>query len=188
MSSPLGHSLVGYIVGVYESKAIGVKNFKTLLCYVLVANAPDLDFLPGLLRGRPNLFHHGISHSLGAALLFSLFLTVVLKYLGNKNTGKNFLTLFVLYASHILLDYLTVDERPPFGIPAFWPLSHRFILFPYPLLPPVRHSELIQATIGQFLDAVFSIHNLYVLSVEFGVMTLIMVVLLVLRGHWSRAR
>lgn len=37
-----------------------------------MANAPDLDFVHGFLIDRPNLFHLGISHSLGAAVLFSI--------------------------------------------------------------------------------------------------------------------
>ena len=35
-----------------------------------------------------------------------------------------------------------------------------------PLLPPVMHSVLDDATIGQFLADVFSKHNLYVIGLE----------------------
>jgi hypothetical protein len=33
----------------------------------VVANLPDLDILPGLLRGNPLAFHHQETHSLAAA-------------------------------------------------------------------------------------------------------------------------
>ena len=72
MSSPFGHSIAGYIVDAFEPKTLKVHSVKRLFLYVFMANIPDLDFIPGFLMGRPNLLHHGISHSLGAAVLFSI--------------------------------------------------------------------------------------------------------------------
>ena len=43
-----------------------------VLLFVLFANAPDLDFVPGILLGDPGAYHHGISHSLGFALMVAV--------------------------------------------------------------------------------------------------------------------
>lgn len=183
MSSPFGHSLAGYIITAYESKTLRVQNVKTLMFYLFVANAPDLDFVPGIIMGKPNLFHHGISHSLGAAVLCSCLIAAVLKYKGSKNLKKGFLLCFSLYCSHLFLDYISIDGRPPFGIPLFWPLSHDYFILPNPILPPIMHSELDHATIGQFLDGVFSFHNLYVAFLEFFIMTPFILIVWVFSLH-----
>jgi len=51
---PFGHSLAGYIVSAYKSKTFRLNNVKILALYVFIANAPDLDFIPGILIGKPN--------------------------------------------------------------------------------------------------------------------------------------
>lgn len=146
--------------------------------YLFVANAPDLDFVPGIIMGKPNLFHHGISHSLGAAVLSSCLLAAILNYKGIKNLKKGFLLCFGLYCSHLFLDYISVDARPPVGIPLFWPLNQEYFIFPHPILPPITHSELDHATIGQFLEGVFSIHNLYVVLLEMAITVSFILILL----------
>jgi len=65
MSSPFGHFLVGYITVGYKSRTLRVQNLKELGLYCFIANAADLDFIPGIFLGKPYLFHHGISHSIG---------------------------------------------------------------------------------------------------------------------------
>ena len=176
MSSPFGHSLAGYLVSVYESKSLRVKNVKKLLFYFFIANVPDLDFIPGILMGTPNLFHHGISHSLGAGILFSCVLAAILSK-KSDNFKKEFLICFGLYGSHIFLDYLSVDGRPPLGIPIFWPLSNEYFIFPCSLFPSIKHSELDYATIAEFLNDAFSIHNFYVFLVELTIYIPIIIIL-----------
>ncbi len=166
MSSPFGHSLAGYLVVAFSSKAVVVNNFRVLLLCAFVANAPDLDFIPGMVIGKPNLFHHGISHSLGAGILLAFLLSVVMKGKGGKSIRKRFLLFFSLYCSHLLLDYVSQDGRAPIGIPLFWPFSQKYYIAPYPILPPIMHAPLDNATIDQFLSEVFSAHNLYVVFFE----------------------
>jgi len=179
MSSPFGHSIAGYIVAAYESKTLKVHSAKKLFLYMFLANAPDLDFIPGFLMGRPNLFHHGISHSLGAALLFSIVAAFLMSR-KESNYAKSFLICLSLYGSHLFLDYISMDGRPPFGIPIFWPLNNEYFIFPYPILPPIMHSSLDHATIGQFLDGLFSLHNLYVVFRELAVFIPILLILILL--------
>lgn len=177
MSSPFGHSFAGYLVFVYESKSLRVKNVKKLFFYLLIANAPDLDFIPGILIGTPNLFHHGISHSLGAGILFTCFLAAILKYERSKYLNRDFFICFGLYCFHLLLDYLSVDGRPPLGIPLFWPLSHEHLIFPHPIFPPIMHSELDHATMAEFLKGIFSTHNFCVILIELTVFTTMLFIL-----------
>ena len=63
-----------------KSKTLKPQNVKLLFFYIFIANAPDLDFLPGLIIGKPNLYHHGISHSLGIGILFSLILAFIIVF------------------------------------------------------------------------------------------------------------
>jgi len=182
MSSPFGHSIPGYLLAAYESKTIKVHHTSRILFYVFLANAPDLDIVPGALVGMPNLFHHGISHSLGAGVLFSLIVTFLI---GRKENlyKRLFVICFSLYCSHLFLDYVSVDGRPPIGIPLFWPLSNEYFIFPYPILPPIMHSRLDHATIGQFLDDLFSIHNLLVVLIELAAVSPFLLIFMVIKRY-----
>ncbi|MDM8541041.1 metal-dependent hydrolase [Desulfococcaceae bacterium HSG9] len=167
MSSPIGHSLSGWVIASYRSrslKPVNIKNLQRLALYIFIANAPDLDFIPGALMGTPNLYHHGISHSLGTGLIFALVLALILTWKDKALFGREFVFMFVIFSSHLVLDLLSVDGRPPMGIPLFWPLSNQYFMIP--ILPPVMHSVLDHATIIQFLADVFSLHNLYVVGLE----------------------
>lgn len=132
--------------------------------YIFLANAPDLDFIPGALMGTPNLYHHGISHSVGFGFLFALIAGLLIHLKSGKRFWREFFFMFSLYGSHLILDLLSMDGRPPFGIPILWPFSDRYFMIP--VLPPVKHSVLDDATLGQFLADVFSKHNLYVIGLE----------------------
>ena len=185
MSSPIGHSLAGYVIHTIRFRTFKPEGHRSLLLYIFMANAPDMDIIPGALMGKPNLFHHGISHSLGAGVLFSF---VAAFLIGRKRNHyvRDFLICFGLYCSHLLLDYISADGRPPFGIPLFWPLSNEYFIFPYPVLPPIMHSGLDHATISQFLHGLFSIHNLCVVSLESAAMIPFLVIFLLVRMHRNR--
>lgn len=181
MSSPFGHSLAGYVISSYKFKTLKPQNVKLLFFYIFIANTPDLDFLPGLIIGKLNLYHHGISHSLGAAILISFVLAFFINWKHHKHIRSDFLLFLSLYCSHLLLDYLCFDSRPPLGIPLFWPLSNKYYIFP--LLPGVRHSALDHATIEEFLEGIFSSHNLYVIFLEFIMMIPFILLLLLLKRY-----
>jgi LexA-binding, inner membrane-associated putative hydrolase len=164
MSSPIGHSLAGYVIYAIHFKTLRPENYRNLLIFIFIANAPDLDFLPGILIGKPNLYHHGISHSLGTAVIFSLFSSFIFQADHCKSSFKTFYVYLSLYASHLILDLLCLDGRPPSGIPIFWPLISNY--FTIPILPPITHSHIDHATIRQFLSDALSLHNLYVIFLE----------------------
>jgi inner membrane protein len=178
LSSPIGHSLAGYLIYIFTSDQDrhrsqgGISPLKRLkpthlgmfLAFVVIANMPDLDFLPGLFINEPNRYHHGISHSLGAAVLISGMIALLCKAAPFRTFGVTFVSAMALYSSHLALDMLCLDARPPLGIPLFWPISNNYLQVP--VLPPVRHALLDHASIGKFIADAFSIHNLMVVLTE----------------------
>jgi len=68
MPLPIGHALAGVVLQQVRPGFFFTNRWRDALFFMLLANLPDADFLPGLLCGRPNLYHHGAFHSLGAAL------------------------------------------------------------------------------------------------------------------------
>ena len=98
---------MGYIVYRATAGQVGVHQWQPLALYLFAANAPDLDFIPGFLIGDPNRYHHGVSHSIGFAVLFALAFSLVLVLVKRGSIGRNFGTFFALYCSHIGLDYLS---------------------------------------------------------------------------------
>jgi len=164
MSSPIGHSLAGVIIAGYRDQTLRRQKIGFLFLCAFIANAPDLDFIPGILVGQPNLYHHGISHSLGAAVFFSVLLAVAAIRWSTKTFLYNFFFIFALYGSHLFLDLISYDGRPPFGIPLFWPLLDKYFMFP--LLPSFQHSPFTHAGIGEFIHGILTLHNVYVIGLE----------------------
>ena len=143
MATPIGHALVGgifYFTG-NRSQTVDVP---LLLVYAFFANAPDLDFLPGILMGDPGAFHHGITHSLGFGVLFAAVAATILAVTWQRFANYGLLKLalmgFLLYASHLLVDFFTLDDSVPYGMPLFWPLSNHYAHAPIYIIPNVLHS------------------------------------------------
>ncbi len=169
MSTPLGHSLAGYVIALFTCNAKITKSVSQVLLLIFIANFPDLDILPGIIVGKPNLFHHGISHSIGAAIILCSILTIIL-YIKNKQVSKKQIGVyFGLYSSHLVLDYLSKDGRPPAGIPVLWPFSQDYYISSYQIFPGVKHSNLDNATVSQFIGDIFSVHNFQLCLIESAV-------------------
>ena len=183
LSSPIGHSLAGYAVYAFKYRTLRLKDAKLVLLTLLAANLPDLDFLPGLLVGTPNVYHHGISHSLGAAVVCSAGLALIARRIGFRSFKGFFLFFLALYGSHLLLDYISIDEKYPLGIPLLWPLTDARYLLPHPILPPIHHALRDHASLSQFVDDVFSLHNVFAMLLEAAILLPIAGVIAVVRGN-----
>jgi len=164
MSTPLGHSLLGLIAGQLVTPAPNQPHRHWLLFCVIAGNAADLDFLPGLLTGDLNRYHHQASHSIVAALLAGVLVWRLLAGRSDQASRAGLMTTLA-YGSHLLADYVTADYRPPLGIPLFWPFSPDYFLSPYILLDGVKHGVPGDSSLTSLLQAL-SWHNLQLLLLE----------------------
>jgi len=162
MPLPVGHSLAGYLIYLGAERETTRGRWKIILLYLFCANLPDLDFLPGLLVGLPNRYHHGISHSLGLAILVGLVVVLYRLWRGNRGLLRAFGITFGLYFTHVLLDCLSVDTSPPIGVQLLWPLSSRYVISPVLIFPPVHKAD----TSGAFLGSLIHLGNLKLIGVE----------------------
>ncbi len=147
MCSPVGHSLAGYALYLAcnkNCKLIG--NWNKIILYISAANAPDLDFIPGIFLGDANRFHHGISHTLGFSLLFALCMYMIPRF----RAIKYFAIFFSLYFGHVVIDFLTADSSTPFGVMLFWPFTQRYFISSFSLFSDIHHL---------FLSDLFDLHN-----------------------------
>ena len=169
MSTPLGHFLAGVAVGVILSPRRDPR--RAAIVGGLVAVAPDLDFIPGLLVGDPSRFHHAATHSFAAAAL-AAGLASMLAVPRLRWTGL----VFAAYCTHLALDYLTVDDSEPRGIPLLWPLLTTTYVAPNPPLDRVLHSNM----------PLFGAHNIQVAARELLVLLPLVLIVAVWRARSIR--
>jgi inner membrane protein len=166
MATPIGHALAGYMVYEAFTPDRETNQFKVMFFCMLMAMAADLDFVPGIVLGRPNLYHQGISHSVIFGVIASIIVAGVIPLQGNR-----FSTVFKLgalsYLSHLLIDVFAPDGRPPYGLPLFWPITSQYFISHVSLFLGVRHSGLTEASTSQWLMGVFSIYNIRAVAIEF---------------------
>jgi membrane-bound metal-dependent hydrolase YbcI (DUF457 family) len=121
------HATVGYLV--YEAvRPAGRHRPGLLLAAVGLANAPDLDFVPGLVLGAPGAFHRGLTHTMAAVVVVMLVAGAVGWWRNPLGKGAWWWAGFAAaaYAGHLLVDFVTVDAVAPYGARFLWPLSDRF--------------------------------------------------------------
>jgi len=169
MCSPVGHSLAGYAF--YQAcggKGKLARNWWKIVLYIFAANAPDLDFLPGIFVGDANRFHHGISHTLGFSLLFALCMYMIPRF----RTKKDFAIFFSLYFGHVVIDFLTADSSTPFGVMFFWPFTQKYFISSFSLFSDIHHL---------FLSDLFDLHNIRAMVWETALFLSIVVLLIFIR-------
>ncbi len=160
MASPVGHLLAGQIAYRAVGTAAGVRDRGLAWLCALAAIAPDLDFIPGILLGRPALYHQGASHSFLSALIVSIVLTAFFHRRARRFLVIAWLAIFSAYVSHLGLDLLGPDRRPPYGIPLFWPWSAETYLSPVQVFPGVHHATRTGVVTGEWLARTLSARNL----------------------------
>ena len=171
MATPLGHGLAGYLV--YRSVARSHKGDSTLLLSVCVclAISPDLDFLPGIFFGQPALYHQGVTHSLIFAGAVGLIATLLYK-IYVKDAGSLFgkWSLFSMaYVSHLFLDLFGPDNRPPYGIPLFWPFSEATYLSPVQIFWGVHHAKSTSTSTTEWVTGMVDLYNVGAIGIEVAV-------------------
>jgi hypothetical protein len=142
--SPIGHALGGVAAG---WAAVPRRNWEAAAILAAAAIAPDLDLLVG--------DHRGISHSLGAACAAGLIAWILTR---RARWGG---AIALAWASHVLLDWLSNDTRPPLGLMALWPLTHDYYKASIEVFPAVSR---------RYGTARFWIYNARAAAVEIAVL------------------
>jgi membrane-bound metal-dependent hydrolase YbcI (DUF457 family) len=133
MALPIAHAAAGYLVARAarrpgSDRSIGA-GWRAAI-FMFIGNLPDLDFLIGFAVGRPGLVHRGFSHTLLAAVFFGIAAGAFVSRRGRERFVPAALAFGAAYGSHILLDWLTVDTRPPIGGQFLWPFSDGYMIAP----------------------------------------------------------
>lgn len=178
MPSPVGHCLAGYIIYRVTTKSVGISRWRSIAVYLLAANAPDFDFIPGLLAGDLSLFHHGPSHSIGFSILFG-----VLSSLFFSRRLQAFFAGFSLYLSHVLADYLVQDPSLPQGVPLLWPLDSDYYMAPFAFFRSfdyLTNSSEPRLIMSAFLTS----HNLLTVATEVLILSPLLILVALLKNRF----
>jgi membrane-bound metal-dependent hydrolase YbcI (DUF457 family) len=165
MPSPVGHALGGIAAGwaLIPRDARRRDPVRAAAVVAAFAVAPDLDLLVHA--------HRGPAHSLGAALLAGLTAAVVAH---NPRWG---IAAAAAWSSHVLLDWLGTDTRPPFGLMALWPVSRAYFDSALHLFPAISR---------RYWLAEFWFYNVKALAVELCVMVPVTWLVMTLSRRWER--
>jgi membrane-bound metal-dependent hydrolase YbcI (DUF457 family) len=152
MSSPVGHFLGGISAAWAVDLIPGDRaarsapeaatfyrragNGLTMLCGLL-AVAPDLDLL---LHD-----HRTVTHSVTAVLVVAAVSALVAKCVGKRAVARTALMCAGAYGTHLLLDWLAVDNSVPCGIQMLWPISRRWYISSWDIFPGTERRHILGA-------------------------------------------
>jgi membrane-bound metal-dependent hydrolase YbcI (DUF457 family) len=154
--SPVGHALGAIVAG---WGVVPRREMTGAAILAAVAVAPDLDLLfPAT--------HRGPSHSIGAVVLAGLLVwsavaATPLGRTGRRDAARWAAAAALAWGSHILLDWLSNDTRPPLGVMALWPFTHDYYKASIEIFPPVSR---------RYWESRFWIYNLKAAVVELLIM------------------
>lgn len=133
------------------------RNVKAAAVLAAAALAPDLDLLIG--------DHRGISHSFGAAVAAGVVAAALWSVFVPSARGRDTLRVAVCvtlaWASHVVLDWLSNDTRPPIGVMALWPFTSEYFKSSIEIFPPVSR---------RWGDTRFWSHNVWAAFVELALL------------------
>lgn len=143
MPTPVAHVLAGACVAALAARRLpAARALPVAAALVLAANLPDLDYL-ALVRGRAAMerFHQSVFHSIGFVATATLPLALLLRR--RLGISRAWLLLAAAGLTHLLLDLMVVDLKPPVGFPFFWPLSDERFHAPFTIFPGIDRSSLL---------------------------------------------
>ncbi len=174
MASPIGHSLCGYAIHSAIKKKI---NWKELIGFIVITNLADIDYLFGFLIGEPNKYHHQFAHSFFISLIIAVCFAVYYKFKRCQQTLKNFGIVFLLYGSHIIVDYFTRDTSPSYGEQILWPFSKDYFISSISIFRDIHKA----GTSSEFFLSLCSYHNLWTVLIEVLIFTALIILVKSLR-------
>ncbi|MBE9076843.1 metal-dependent hydrolase [Romeria aff. gracilis LEGE 07310] len=131
MPSPIAHSTTGYAIAAFLRTVTRGRLSVSPGYAILIANAPDLDFVLQILTGER--YHRTFTHSLTLAIAIAASFA----YVTRKDAFKSIFWLtLTIYGSHLGLDMLSQGGQ---GIQLFWPWLTTDIISPIAVFPSVRH-------------------------------------------------
>jgi inner membrane protein len=165
MSSPVAHCLLGLSVARLGRPRRQAHVVAWYAFGALAGEAADLDFIPGLLAGNINQFHHDASHSIVAAFLFGLLMSGLLWPLW-RAPARIFVVGSLGYLTHVVLDlFCAIPGVTTPGLPLFWPFSDAHWKAGWQPFLGIHHGAPGDS-LAQFWERVVSWHNLSALSRE----------------------
>ena len=128
MPTPLAHS--GFALAVALAASPGkMPALRSTVALIFLANAADLDFVPGILSGHPVAYHHGASHSFLFAAVMAALVTAMVSRI--EDVPRRFSAWAALAAaSHPVLDWVTGEPGAnvaKYGVALFWPSPGRYM-------------------------------------------------------------
>jgi inner membrane protein len=139
MPSPIGHALAGVAVAWAGAPSL---DRRVTLAAASLAVVPDIDLVLGPLAGLFGLVvpHRTVSHSIGALIVVTIIAAIVTGKVTRRNRARIVAVCAAAYASHLVLDWISVDPTPPYGIQAMWPFSDRFYISGWNLFGPTART------------------------------------------------
>jgi membrane-bound metal-dependent hydrolase YbcI (DUF457 family) len=110
-------------------------NGLTVACAVIAA-LPDADLLFHS--------HRDYTHSIGAVLIVFVLAAVAAR-VANKPVMRVALMCAAALATHLVIDWLSVDKVPPYGIRAFWPFSDGWYISSWTPFPSTERYRFFSA-------------------------------------------
>ena len=146
MPSPIGHALGGIAAGWHAAPK---RDRTTAAILAAIAIAPDLDLLVGS--------HREATHSIGAAAIAAVLAALVCR----RDRARWGTAAGLAWVSHVGLDWLSNDTRPPIGVMALWPMSRDYFKAAIEIFPPVSR---------RYWESRFWLYNLRAVIVEIAVL------------------
>jgi membrane-bound metal-dependent hydrolase YbcI (DUF457 family) len=140
MALPIAHAAAGYVVhratrddppGVPGGRRrVSADEWRRAALFMFLGNLPDFDFVIGFVLGQPGRFHRGLSHTLMAAIVFGAVVGLVQQWRGRDRFRTAAVAFGAAYLSHLVIDFFTIDHRPPYGGQFLWPFSAEYWIAP----------------------------------------------------------
>lgn len=159
MPTPVGHSVTALVsISFLYPWSLSLITSPWLWFALISANAPDLDFLPGILIGNEGLYHRGPSHSVGAAVLYGLAagLVVFVFTRSHWKARRAFSVGGGLVLLHLVLDIFVRDPGEPYGIELLWPLTDAYYYSSIYLFPNLSRHPFDLSVVGRAIPVVLT--------------------------------